>query len=60
MNQSPFQSAFNCSESTIETPGQCLNLFKVNNQDIWADFTHCSGVSVVNFEQVKAGCDTFN
>ena len=46
------------------------NLFKVNNKDIrttsltsfwrlysdlWTDFTYCSGVSFIDFEQVKVG-----
>ena len=44
------------------------NLFKVNNKDtrttslfwclyclLWKDFSHCSGVSIVDFEQVSDG-----
>ena len=37
------------------------NLFKVNNDaktTSWANFTHSSGVSTVNFEQVNADWDS--
>ena len=29
-------------------------MFKVNNKELWTYFTPCSGVSIVNFEQVNA------
>ena len=67
------QLAFTCSRSIMETPEQCGNLFKVNNKDTimtslmsfhclhckrWIDFTYCSGVSMVHFEQVNGSCES--
>ena len=61
------QPAFTCSKSTMETPE--LFVFKVKNKDTrtksmmpywcfyfkpWTDFTHYTGVSSVDFEQVNA------
>ena len=39
-----------------------LYLFKVNNdndviQFAWRDFTHCSSISIADFEQINAGYD---
>ena len=46
------------------TRARSEKLFKVNNKDtcclywkIWTFFTPCSSVSIVNFEQLNAGCD---
>ena len=36
--------------------GNVWNMFINNNKDeLWTDFTHCCGVSIVDFEQVNAG-----
>ena len=65
MNQVPFTY----SELTIETAEHVWNMFKVNYKDtrttslalfwclycsFWTDFTHCSAVSIVEFEQINA------
>ena len=34
-----------------------IYLFKANNGSTKTDFTHCSGVSIVDFEQVNAGSE---
>ena len=57
-----------CLKSTMKTPGQYVNLFKVINKDIRTTSTlrcfffvnfeyilYCSGVSIVEFEQVNVG-----
>ena len=55
-----------------KTPEQCKTLIKVDKKDtrttlmaslwclfcwLWTDFTHCSGVSIVDFQQASAGWD---
>ena len=63
------QPTFTCPRLTMKHQNNMQNLFKVNNEDtrmtsltsiwccyfwLWTDFTHCSGVSIVDFEQVHA------
>ena len=63
------QPTFTCPKLTMKHQNNMQNLFKVNNEDtrmtsltsvwccyfwLWTDFTHCSGVSIVDFEQVHA------
>ena len=64
----PIQAAFASSKSTRIHQNKVWNLFRVNNRDIrttsitsfwclyelWADLIHCSGVSIVDLEQVNA------
>ena len=47
-------AGFTCSKSTIETQEQCAASFLCLYFYLWTHFTHCSGVSIVNFEQVNA------
>ena len=55
-----YQPAIACSKLTIETLKQGVKMFKVSNKGNrtrpLAYFTSCSSVSIVNFEQVNAGC----
>ena len=53
------QECLNCEPLKCDTPPD-IYLFKVNNRNtrtmcFQGDFTHCSGVSIVDFEQVNAG-----
>ena len=48
---------FTCSKLTIERPEQCvmsMTSFWCLYCQLWTDFTHCSGVSVVDFKQENA------
>ena len=55
------QWTFNCLMSTMETLGQIcqicsdLTILEVTDSKL-TDFSHCSGVSVVDFEKVNADC----
>ena len=69
LEECPIKPAFTWSKSTVEHQNNVWNLFTVNNKDtgrtsmasfwclncyLWTDFTHCSGVSIVDLEQVNA------
>ena len=46
--------AFTCSKSTMERPEQCANCLKLKiktPKQFSSDFTQCSGVFTVDFEQ---------
>ena len=45
-----------CSKLTIKTLERLLTSFWCLCCLLWIDFTHCSGVSIVNFEQVNPRC----
>ena len=64
------QPAFSGSKTIMQTPGQCLKSIQVNKKDtrttsltsfwwlycyLWTDFTHCSSIFIVSFEQVNTG-----
>ena len=64
-----YQPVFTCLKSTVETPNNVWNRFKVTNKDekiksltsFWylfyllrRDFAYCSGIFLVNFKQVNA------
>ena len=56
-----------CSKLMIKTPTRSTIKKTTTNQlwqyycSIWADFTHCSGVSIVDFEQVNVAwvCESY-
>ena len=45
------QLVFTCSKSTVETPENVLNVFKVNNKDTRTSQWCRCGVFIVQFEQ---------
>ena len=47
------QPVFTCSKSTMETPNNVWNLFKVNDKHTRMKPLTCSGIFVVNFQQIS-------